>query len=85
MLNLGVSNVPMGWNESKNRKSSERKPESQLGGRTHKLLHTTIRTVSFYPSKSDENVFLNIVLHFVRKLNPNLTSKKSKSQHSAKQ
>lgn len=67
--------MPMDWNESKNRKSSERKPESQPGGRTHKLLHTTIRTLSSYPSKSDENVFLNIVLHFVRKLNPNLTSK----------
>ena len=75
----------MGWNESKNRKSSERKPESQLGGRTHKLLHTTIRTLSFYLSKSDENIFLNIVHHFIRKLNPNLMSKKSKSQHSAKQ
>lgn len=67
--------MPMDWNENKNRKSSERKPESQLGSRTHKLLHTTIRTLSSYPSKSDENVFLNIVLHFVRKLNPNLTSK----------
>ena len=49
VLNLGVRNVPMGWHESKNRKSSERKPESQLGGRTRKLLHTMIRTVSFYP------------------------------------